>query len=110
MMKESAFGFQYTWDDLKPLRALVFAVLGTQVLGLVIGVAFPRFPSWFDSLWFGGAVATFPGFLIGLAVQSQLTPGRLAENRTMVRRFGLVAALVTAVAIGAALWGFGAWS
>lgn len=105
-MKESPFGFEYTWADLQPVRALALIVFGTQIVGGLAGFAFPRFPEWFESMWFGAAIATFPAFLVGLAVQSKLRPGSIAENRVMVRRFGLIALALSAFAVAMPLFGF----
>lgn len=106
-MKESQFGFQYSWADLQPVRALAVIVFGAQIAGALAGLAFPQFPRWFESLWFGAAIATFPAFLVGLVVQSRLRPGSLTENRTMVRRFGLISLFLSAFALAMPLFGFG---
>ena len=97
-MKESQFGFEYSWADLKPIRALMVIVITAQLLGAAVSVLLSRFPDWFESAWFGGAVATFPAFLVGAAVQARVRPGSLSENKVMVRRLGLIAALLTAIA------------
>jgi len=95
-MKESPFGFEYSWNDLGPVRPLFVAVLIAQVLGAALGLWIARFPFWFDNLWAGGALASFPGFLLGLPIQMHLRPGSLTENRVMVRRMGLIALLLSA--------------
>ena len=106
-MKESSFGFEYSWQDLKPMRALAMVVFGTQITGCLLGLAFPLFPRLLPSAWFGGAIATFPAFLLGLLVQAHLTPGRIGEHKVMVRRMGLIAFLLTVAAIALPLLGFG---
>jgi hypothetical protein len=58
-------------------------------------------------MWFGGAIATFPAYLLGLFVQARHRPGSLAANRVMVRRLGLIAALLSLVALAMPLLGFG---
>jgi len=94
-MKESPFGFEYSWDDLQPVRPLFVTVLVIQVVGALIGLSIGYFPGWFENLWIGGAIATFPGFLVGMPIQTHLRPAAIAENRVMVRRMGLVALLLT---------------
>ena len=106
-MKESQFGFEYTWADLQPVRALAVVVVAAQVVGGVVGLLLPRFPSWFESLFFGAAVVCFPAFLVGLVVQARWRPGSLAEHKVMVRRFGFVAAVFSAFALAMPLLGFG---
>ena len=106
-MKESQFGFEYTWSDLKPVRWLAVIVVAAQVVGLAVGLAFPRFPNWFQSMWFGGALATFPAFLMGLFVQARQQPGSISANAVMVRRLGLIAALLSVFALAMPVLGFG---
>ena len=94
-MRESPFGFSYSWDDLQPVRPLCVTVLVAQFLGAVVGLAVGYFPGWFENLWIGGAVATFPGFLLGLPIQRRARPEAIEENQVMVRRMGLVAVILT---------------
>lgn len=106
-MKESAFGFEYSWADLQPVRALAITVVAAQVAGAAVGVLLPQFPHWFESLWFGAAIATFPAFLVGAVVQARLRPGSIGQNRVMVRRLGLIALLLSAFALAMPIFGFG---
>ena len=98
-MQESRFSFYYTWADLQPVRALAIVVFGAQIGGAVIGVLFAHQPTLLRSIWFGAAIATFPAFLAGLAIQSRWRAGSLAQNRVMVWRLGLVALVLTVAAI-----------
>ena len=95
-MKESPLGFEYSWADLQPVRALFLTTLLAQLIGAAFGLWIAKYPSWFDNLWAGGALATLPGYVIGLLVQSVLRPGSLSENIVMVRRLGFVSALLSA--------------
>jgi MFS family permease len=97
-MKESPFGFEYSWNDLRPIRPLTVIVLVAQAVGSLLGLWFAKYPGWLENLWFGGALATFPGFLIGIPVQKWLRPNSLSENRVMVRRMALVALLLSVIA------------
>jgi len=94
-MKESQFGFSYTWADVQPVRPLVVTVLVLQILGAIAGLVASVYPSWFANLWGGGALATFPGYLLGLLVQRQLNAERIREHIVMVRRMGLVSLALT---------------
>ena len=97
-MRESPFGFSYSWADLAPIRPLTMTVFFAQILGASGGLLFSSSPDNFARLWAGGALATFPGFLVGLLVQWKIRAEALSENATMVRRLGLVALLVSLVA------------
>ena len=96
-MKESQFGFEYTWKDLEPIRPLVATVLVFQVIGAVIGLIVINHPTWFESLWAGGAFASFPGFMVGLYVQTKSRKEAIGENVVMVRRIGMIALVFTLV-------------
>jgi peptidoglycan/LPS O-acetylase OafA/YrhL len=98
-MRESPFGFQYSWADLKPIRPLATIVLIAQVFGALIGVIFASHSQFFWRLWFGGAITTFPAFIVGAFVQSHLKPGSISENKIMVRRLGLIAAILSLAAL-----------
>jgi len=106
-MKESQFGFEYSWADLQPIRPLAITVIAAQVLGAAVGLAAPQFPHWFESLWFGAALATFPAFVVGALLQTKLRPGTLSENRVMVRRLGMIALLLSVIAVAMSVLGWG---
>jgi hypothetical protein len=106
-MKESAWGFEYTWDDLQPVRALAVTVIAGQLAGGLLGVLLPQFSRWFESLWFGAALATFPAFVAGVVIQAYLRPGSIGASKVMVRRLGIIAFLLTAFALAMPMLGFG---
>lgn len=94
-MMESQFGFQYRWSDLQPIRPLVVVVLISQLSFMLVGLFYAPHAHWFHRLWFGGAIATFPAFVIGLFVQARLRPGSIGHHAVMVRRLGLIAAVLS---------------
>ena len=75
-MKESPFGFRYTWEDMRPVRPLAGTTMLFQFLGAGMGYYFGPEPNWFDNVWKGGAAATFPGFLVGLVIQYRINAAR----------------------------------
>lgn len=97
-MRESQLGFEYSWADLQPIRALVLVVLAAQLVCMVLGLLYAPQGEWFHRLWFGGAIATLPAFVVGLLVQSWVRPGSIGQNVVMVRRLGLIAAVLSLVA------------
>lgn len=94
-MRESPFGFEYTWEDLQPIRTLAVIAFAFQIGGALFGLWVARYPQWFANLWAGGAVATFPGFVVGFVAQKLKAPESVVENKVMVRRFGLIAAVLS---------------
>ena len=94
-MRESQFGFEYSWDDLQPIRLLALTVAGSQIAGAILGLWVSVYPSWFANLWAGAALATFPSFLVGLLLQFWVNRASLSEHRVMVRRLGLIALVLS---------------
>jgi hypothetical protein len=94
-MKEFQFGFEYSWSDLQPIRPLVVTMFAAQVLGALLGLWAAVYPSWFANVYGGGALITFPSFLLGLLVQSQVDRTRMREHPVMVRRVGLIALVLS---------------
>lgn len=89
-MSQSDSDFEYSWEDLKPVRPLFVTVLVVQTLGLVAGVLFGHGGIWAERAIVWGAIATFLGYLLGLWVQTVMLPGSLERNDVLVRRLGLV--------------------
>ena len=98
-MRESPFGFHYSWQDLQPVRPLFVTVLLAQMIGAGICLLIAPLPQWFDNLWMGGALCTFPGYLIGLPIQIRIRRRSVEENKVMVRRMGYIAFALTVAAI-----------
>lgn len=94
-MKEGQFGFEYTWADLQPIRILAVVAFAFQIVGALIGLWIEHYSEWFSNLWAGGALASFPGFVAGYIVQAIRAPSGISENKTMVRRFGVIACLLS---------------
>lgn len=88
-MAQSNYDFEYSWEDLKPVRPLFVTILVAQVLGLVPGLLLYDGRSWVESAWLGGAFATFLGYLLGLWVQAVMLSGSLGRHRAMVRHLGI---------------------
>ena len=97
-MKNKQSGFEYNWEEFQPLRALSISIAVAQLAGAGVSLLVGHYPSWFENLWFGGALATLPGYLIGLGVQRHLKPMSLGENRALIRRMGLVSAVLSLAA------------
>lgn len=97
-MRESQFGFQYDWADLKPIRPLMWAVVAAQLIGSVLGYRELVEGDAFDKIWTGGALASFPGYVVGCALQFLIRRQRFAEHGRMIWHTGLLAALLSPAA------------
>ena len=98
-MSNSGFKMSYSWEDLRPIHPLFVTSLVSQALGAVAGLVLKVGPSWFESVWLGGALATFPGFLVGIPVQFHLRPGSLASHKSMVIFLGAIALFLFIIAL-----------
>ena len=98
-MTARPFKVSYSWSELAPVRPLCVTTLVAQLIGAGVGLSTFGTTHFFEALWLGGSLATFPGFLAGLVVQRILRPGSLARNRQMVLFMGTVAFFLTAFAV-----------
>lgn len=98
-MSDSAFKMSYSWEDLRPIHPLFVTTLVFQALGAAVGFLLQVGPSWFESVWLGGALATFPGFLVGMPVQAYFRPGSLALHKSMVIFLGAIALFLLVIAL-----------
>lgn len=106
-MQEKQLGISYSWQDLAPVRGVFAFIVAAQLAGLGLGALFPRFDSRFDSAWFGGAIATFPAFVLALLIQLKLNRSSIAENKRMVWHLGLMSAVLSAFALVIPTFGLG---
>ena len=88
-MAQPDYDFEYSWEDLKPVRPLFVTMLVAQGLGLLAGLLFGRDGGWVERAFVWGSLATFFGYLLGLWVQTVTMPGSLGRNREMVRHLGI---------------------
>ena len=98
-MSDSGFKMSYSWEDLRPIHPLFVTTLVFQALGAAVGFFLQLGPTWFESVWLGGALATFPGFLVGIPVQSYFRPGSLALHKSMVIFLGAIALFLLIIAL-----------
>ena len=98
-MKESPFGFQYTWEDIQPVRPLVITLVLTQIAGAAICLLTSPLPDAFNNIWLGGALGTFPGYILGLLIQKRIRPKSIGKNKVLVNRLGYIAFALTTAAI-----------
>jgi hypothetical protein len=94
-MNEKPPGSDFKRQDFLPLRALSYTIVVAQCCGASTALWVGHYPGWFENLWFGGALATLPGYFIGLAVQRSMSPNSLVVCRPLVRRMGMVSAILT---------------
>lgn len=88
-MAQSDYDFEYTWEDLKPVRPLFVTMLVAQGMGILAGLLFGHDGGWVERAFIWGAFATFLGYLPGLWIQAVTMPGSLGRNRLMVRHLGI---------------------
>jgi hypothetical protein len=79
-MRESPFGFSYSWADLAPIRILAVSIFVGQVAGGAVQWVRSPYADWFLNIWTGGALGGFAGYLVGL-----LLPANYAFERMFMR-------------------------
>ena len=99
------YSWQYTWQYLKAIREIFVTTVIAQIVGSVIFL-FIRLTELitltedcFLDLWLGCALFTFPGYLAGVQIQVRIRPNSIEENKTLVRKTGLMALTLTVAAV-----------
>lgn len=98
-MKESQFSFEYSEKDLEPVRPLFTTMIVVQVLAALVAAVRHWLPTLTENLVIVAFLAAFPGYLVGLYVQTIRVPGSLGHNKILVRRLGFIAAFLSANAL-----------
>lgn len=98
-MRETPYGFHYSGSDMEPIRPLALTAFAAQLAGSALGYFGLPVASEFDRIWIGGALAALPGYLAGYALQYLIRPERFDERTLMIKRFGGIAAALSAVAL-----------
>ena len=98
-MSDSGLKLNYSWEDLKPVRPLFVTVLIAQAIGAALSLSAQGFSDWYQTAWFGGALATFPGYLVGLFVQRHTRPGSITSNRPAVLFLGVISLILFIAAL-----------
>ncbi|MGO4261470.1 hypothetical protein [Lysobacter sp. TAB13] len=107
-MQEPQFGSRYSLSDLQPVWPVMLAVLLAELIGAAIGYYALSAPHPILRLWLGAALAALPGYALGLILQRKLRPDRFRTHRPLIRRLGVLAALLTLTAVGILICGLDA--
>jgi hypothetical protein len=95
----SAYRDPFSLSRLWAVRWLTGTLFAVQVACGIVGLFVA--PHWvpFQRFWLGGALATFPGFLLGLLLQFRINPSAIAEQRLTVWLLGVMTPFLTGYAI-----------
>jgi len=78
------------WDLVKPIwRVLLFTFI-VQLIGGVISLLISPYGHPFLDFWYGGAILTFPGFLIGSIWHQYAAPSKLNNHKLAFCFIGLI--------------------
>jgi len=61
--------FKKQWEFIRPIWKILVVILIVQIIGGAIGKASNIYSDLFMSIWIGGAVSSFPRFLLGFVWQ-----------------------------------------
>ncbi len=78
------------WQLIKPVWRVLVAVGVFQIIGGVIGLSTATYGFPFIDFWYGGAVATFPGFVFGVLWHMAKSEGTLQDYSLAIAFLGLI--------------------
>jgi len=83
------------WELIKPIWRILLATMIFQIIGGIVGLSYPLYGMLLIDLWFGSAVSTAPGFLIGVVWQSINSPKIIRQNLLIVAIMGIMCVVLT---------------
>lgn len=69
------------WMLIKPIWRILLATAVIQIAGGIIGIISSKYGHPFVDFWYGGAISTFPGFVIGSIWHHYTSPEKLINNK-----------------------------
>ena len=85
------------WQIIKPVWRILVIILIIQIVGGITAVSDNIYGHIVVDFWFGGAVSTFPGFLIGL-VWHKFSVKDLSKDSGVILFVGLICLILTIAA------------
>src|SRR5450631_2515585 len=89
----------FSYSKLWEVRWLTGTFVAIQLLFGMVGTVVFSYRSTFENFWMGGALSMIPGFLVGLLIQHNAAPAKISENKWTVVLLGLIALIVSGVAM-----------
>jgi len=86
------------WEFVKPIWRIMLAVLLVQLVAGLTSIVIGRYEHPFLDFWFGGAVSTFPGFILGLLWQTYSSKETIKNNLLAIGFIGSLCLIVTSAA------------
>ena len=69
------------WEHIKPIWRILLAAIVVQLAGGVISIISSKYGHPFIDFWYGGAISTFPGFIIGSFWHHHSSPEKLKYHK-----------------------------
>ena len=93
--------FKKQWEFIRPIWKILVVILIVQIIGGAIGKASNIYSDLFMSIWIGGAVSSFPGFLLGFVWQFNTDRASFKNRDTLYITLviDVMALVMTAIAL-----------
>ena len=76
------------WNLAKPIWRILLLALAIQLIGGAISLLNSPYGHPFLDFWYGGALSTFPGFLIGTIWHQYAAPSKISNHKFAFCFFG----------------------
>jgi len=86
------------WELIKPIWRILVATILIQLVGGLTGLIFGKYGHPFIDFWFGGAVLTFPGFIVGSLWYKSVSTESIKDNLFAFSFIGLICLSLTTFA------------
>ena len=98
-----AFRDPLSYRSLWAIRWAVGTTIGADLILGALGLAVFSYPQPFVNFWIGGALATVPGYAVGLGIQRIRDPEALQAHRATVWILGAMSVVLFVIGLKLAL-------
>ena len=86
------------WEFVKPVWRIMLVTLIAQLAGGVALIVIGKYGHPLVDFWFGGAVSTFPGFILGTVWHGYSAKEEIKNNLLAIGFIGILALMLTLAA------------
>ncbi|MES9880129.1 MAG: hypothetical protein ABW185_04530 [Sedimenticola sp.] len=86
-------------EIIKPIWRILLAAFVVQLAGGIVGIVNSKYNLPFIDFWYGGAISTFPGFIIGALWHQLSSADEISDNKLAFLFIGAICLCLTVSAL-----------
>ena len=89
------YSLREQWEWVKPIWRILLVVLIAQLFGGFVSIILAKYEHLFLDFWFGGAVSTLVGFVLGVLWQAYANRETIKDNFLVIAFIGVLSLALT---------------